>query len=168
MPDAISEKFVGKGKPERSGGRRRIAAVLAGTFVAAFLVGVAPGLAYAGTANSGVGVFGPVYGHTYQNYASVITSGGSANARTYSGPTGSSVPSGYVGSRGRLFTSGGALSCEGSNDYNTQALSSGTYWNGLSCYRYSSGAWYSYGVSLAFNGSGYNSNYTFRSPNQNS
>jgi hypothetical protein len=39
---------------------------------------------------------------------------------------------------------------------------------GYSCDRYTSGTWYSYGVSLGWNGSGYTSFYTYQSPNQNS
>jgi hypothetical protein len=146
---------------------RRSVLMCAAAFLAAFLVGVAPGLAHAGWADSSVGGFGPVNGHSYENYASVYTPSGYAIAYTYTGPSGSSVASGWVGSRGRLFTSGGSLSCEGSNTYSTQTLTSGSYWSGTSCSR-GSGAWYSYGVSLAFNGSGYNSYYTFQSPNQNS
>jgi len=70
--------------------------------------------------------------------------------------------------RGRLFTGSGALSCEGTNEYSSQSLGPGSFWNGTSCTRGGSGTWYSYGVSLTWNGSGYNSTYTFQSPSQNS
>ena len=150
---------------DRPRGRSRIAAVFAAVFVGAFLFGFVPSAANAGSANSGIGTF-TTNGVGYQNYANIYTSPGSARAYTYTGPRSTSVASGWVGSRGRLFTGGGALSCEGANSFSTQTLSAGTYWSGTSCGRGGSGNWYSYGVSLTYNGSGYNTTYTFQSPQQ--
>ncbi len=134
---------------------------------AALLAGVGVGLATpanAGTALSSFGYF-TVAGNQYVNYAAILTSTGHAQASTTTSFSSGSTPTGYAGSRGRLFTSGGSLSCEGANTYNPGPSYSAI---GYSCTRTSSGAWYSYGVSLGFNGSGYNSYYTYQSPNQNS
>lgn len=149
---------------------RRVAMTLFATFVASFFIGLTPGFAHANWGPGEVGYFGPVYGHSYANHADVLTSTKNAKAYTYTGPSGSSVASGWVGSRGRLFigTTGTVMSCQGATTYSTQTMTSGSYWSGISCTRFTTGSWYSYGVSEAFNGSGYNSFYTFRSSNQNS
>jgi hypothetical protein len=147
--------------------RSRIIAAFAAAFVAAFLFGFVPSAANAGTANSATGTF-TTNGVGYQNYASVRTSTGSAIAYTYTGPRSTSVASGWVGSRGRLFTGGGALSCEGANSFSSVTLGAGAYWSGTSCTRGGSGNWYSYGVSSTYTGSGYATTYTFQSPQQSS
>jgi hypothetical protein len=151
--------------PQRA--RTRIAAALAAAFLGAFLFGFVPTAANAGTANSAVGTF-TTSGVGYQNYASVRTSSGSALAYTYTGPRSTSVASGWVGSRGRLFTGGGALYCEGANSFSSVTLGAGSYWSGTSCSAGGSGNWYSYGVSLTYTGSGYATTYTFQSPQQSS
>lgn len=147
--------------------RSRTVAVLITALLASFLVGFGIQAASAGIATSATGYW-TVNGIQYKNNAVIITGTGNANARTYTGPTSVSVSSGWVSSRGRLFTSGGALSCEGSNTYNSGTLAAGATVYGSSCTRLTSGAWYSYGVSQAWNGGGYSPFYTFQSPNQNS
>lgn len=132
-------------------------------FLSFFAVGYGAGSAYAGVAYSSYG-YSTVAGKQYQNRAVIGTSSGNAQATTETKRSSGSTPIGWAGSRGRLFTSGGSLSCEGTNQYN----STGSGALGLSCIRYSVGTWYSYGVSLAWNGSSYQSFYTFLSPNQNS
>jgi hypothetical protein len=146
--------------------RRRVVLTLTAAFLVSFLAAVPIG-ASAGTASSSVGSFSSG-GHSYTNQAVIHTSTGSASAQTLTAPSGYTAPAGWVGSRGRLFASGGTLSCESSNLYSTGSLVSGQYWSQYSCTRTTTGAWYSYGVSLVWNGSGYNSVYTFQSPNQNS
>jgi hypothetical protein len=149
-----------------AGSRFRVAA-LAGTFLAAIVVGAGTAPSIAAVAYSSVGQY-TVGSYTYRNYATVNTNPGIANAITDTAPWGFTAPSGWVGARGRLFTSGGALSCEGTNQYKSGSTPSGTYFGAASCSRLTSGTWYSYGVSLGWNGSGYQSFYTFLSPNQNS
>jgi hypothetical protein len=158
----METRIVGR-QPRKS----RIVVLMGGVFLASFLATAMPAVAQAGVANSGVGTF-TTAGTGYQNYATVATSSNSAYAYTSTGPRSTTVPTGYVGSRGRLFTGGGALSCESTNSYSNQSLSPGGYWGGFSCTRFTSGTWYSYGVSLTYNGSGYDSTYTFQSPSQNS
>lgn len=153
------------GRSARCGRSRR--KVLAAVLLSGVLVGIAAAPATAGTAYGSWGGYS-AGGVSYQNRAYIYTTSGQARAYTQAGPTSTTVASGWVGARGRLFTSGGALSCEGVNDYSTISLTAGATWSGLSCLRSATGAWYSYGVSLGWNGSGYNSVYTFLSPNQNS
>lgn len=122
----------------------------------------------AANAYSAVGSF-TTAGKGYINQAQIYTSSGYARAYTNTGPANVNVPAGWIGGRGRLFKSSGALYCEGSNTYTTGTALGGAMYAALSCgYNGGAGAWYSYGVSLTWNGGGYNSTYTFKSPNQNS
>lgn len=147
--------------------RRRAALVLLTTFVTSFLLGVGTQAAIALTYSSQTGYF-TVAPYDYRNWATIITSSGSARATTSTGPQ-SPVGGGYVGSRGRLMIDGGTtLSCEGTNVYNSTTISYPVMVVGSSCTRTTSGAWYSWGVSRAWNGSGYNSIYTYKSRSQNS
>lgn len=149
--------------PVRGHAGRRAAAMLTAV-LAGFLAGVGAQPAVAGYAESARGYF-TAGGTQFSNYAYISTSAKSATAVTSTQRTGGGTPSGWAGSRGRLFTSGGAMSCEGVNSYNS---GSGTVAFGYSCTRRSGGTWYSYGVSIGWNGSGYSSFYTYRSPSQNS
>jgi hypothetical protein len=133
-------------------------------FVTGLLVGGGVAAANAGTADSAYGYY-TVAGHQYRNQAVVATNPGAAAASTGTGWSAGGTTAGWAGSRGRLFTSGGSLSCEGSNTYNG---TTGTDAVGVSCRKTGSGSWYSYGVSLGWNGSGYTSFYTYQSPNQTS
>jgi hypothetical protein len=133
-------------------------------FAVSMLISGVSTSALAGNAFSSYGYY-TVGSTTYENQAEIATwTGPNATAWTQTQKSGGGTPNGWAGSRGRLFTSGGSLSCEGTNRYN----SGGAYAFGQSCVRSSSGSWYSYGVSLGWNGSGYTSFYTFKSPNQNS
>lgn len=149
--------------------RRRLAALWTASLLASFFVGIGAQAASAVVESSNWGYF-TVAGNAYRNYAVIITSPGNARASTNTGPqSGYTVPGGYVGSRGRLMIDGGTtLSCEGSNTYNSGSISYATMLTGVSCTRYTSGAWYSWGVSLGWNGSGYNSVYTYQTVSQNS
>ena len=142
----------------------KLMAAFVALFAAAFLVSFSPSAASAGTASSNYGNFSTA-GVAYRNQAVVYTGNGISSASTFTGPTTTTAPSGRIGSQGRLFTSGGTLSCAGAVRYSNIAVSPGGFWQGTSCQR-GSGTWYSYGVSYTFNGSGYNATYTLISPNQ--
>jgi len=143
-------------------GRRAVAA-----WSLALLVGLGVGItteaAQATTAQSSTGYY-TVGGHQYANTAYVFTySPPAASAQTYTQWSTPTTSPGYAGSKGRLFTGSGSLSCEGSIQYN-----SGQAAVGSSCTRSTSGTWYSYGVSYGWNGSSYSPFYTYQSPNLNS
>ncbi len=144
-------------------GKRKIVIAIAAAFVASVFVGLG-NAANAGQATSALGYY-TVNGHQYQNQAVIWTQTNYAYATTINGWSSGTATSGWAGARGRLFTSGGTLSCEGANTYNSAGVNNAT---GLSCSRSTSGAWYSYGVALGWNGSGYTSFYTYQSPNQHS
>lgn len=143
---------------------RRWGISVAIVFATGLLLGVGVNAADAGTAYSSDGYY-TVAGHQYVNRAIINTGPSIVVAITNTSWSSGSTPTGWAGARGRLFTSGGSLSCEGSNIYNSSA---GSLAVGYSCNRFTSAAWYGYGVSLAWNGGGYTSFYTFKSPNQNS
>lgn len=134
--------------------------LLATVFLAAFFTSFAPSLAEAGRSDSPYG-YVTVNGVQFRNRAFVETSGTDvwAFAGTSMGHTDGSTPIGHAGARGRLFTAGGVLSCEGTNKYNTTTASVAA----SSCFQQAKGGWYSYGVTYAWNGSSYGAYYTFKS-----
>jgi len=147
--------------------KRRLIVVLASAFLVGSSVGgVATAAVAAGYAFSNNGYY-TVAGRQYVNYAFLdAQTNPYAYAQTRTGPySPSSSPTGYVGSRGRLFIqSTGAMSCEGTTSYSNTSLTYPSNWSNQSCTRYSHGSWYSYGVSYSWNGNGYNPWYTFRTP----
>jgi hypothetical protein len=148
--------------------RRYSPALIVGAFVGAFAVGAGAAPAIAGSVNSAFGYY-TVASVQYRNMANIATGPGAALAGSYATGESTSVPAGRAGARGRLYYDSGTIACEGSNTYNASTLPQGHYVAGFSCTRTTAGlAWYSYGVTLAFNGSGYNSVYTFRTVSQNS
>lgn len=126
-----------------------------------------PAAAFAGNAYSAIG-YATVGGRQYENRAAIYTTTGTARAETQVGTTYVTAQPGWLGARGRLFTSGGALSCESSTVYNSTSYAAGTRFGTQSCVRTYSGTWYSYGVTPLWNNSGYSPYYTLLSPNQNS
>lgn len=149
--------------------RRSVKLVLSAWCVA-LLAGLAVGAsvqaAYAYTVASSDSGYYTVAGHQYRNNAYIFSyapSSHSALAQTYTQWSTPTTAAGYAGSKGRLFTSSGSMSCEGTIIYNTGQAAVGS-----SCTRTTAGAWYSYGVSYGFNGSGYSPFYTFLSPSLNS
>lgn len=145
--------------------RRSLKIAIASAFAVGALIGGGFTSASAFTAQSSYGYFS-AGGNNYQNYASLNTGAGNTYAAATTGTArqGGSTPSGYVGSRGRLFMSSGSLHCEGSTTYNNAALSN-AHWLAQSCAKTSAGTSYSYGVSYGWNGNGYNSTYTSRTTN---
>lgn len=150
--------------------RKRVGQAGVVAVLVAGLVASTEGPAWAGIATSQHGLY-TISGRVFHNYAKIETypsNNSQADASTFTGPENWSAPPGWVGSRGRLFKSTGALSCEGTTQYNSSTLAAKTYVYGFSCFRFQGGTWYSYGVSAGWSGTAYQSFYTFRSPNQNS
>lgn len=94
--------------------------MLAAVFLVAFLTTFAPSLAHAGRSDSAYGYM-TVNGAQFRNRALVETNPTEvwAFAGSSMGHTDGSTPVGHAGARGRLFTAGGVLSCEGTTRYNT-------------------------------------------------
>lgn len=133
----------------------------------ALLTGVLVGAgttAFAGQALSQTGYY-TIAGHQYATIAAINTSPNNAYAVTVNQWSSGGTLAGWAGARARLFTESGSMACESANTYNS---TTGGVANPMSCFRITSGSWYSYGVALGWNGSGYSPFYTFRSPNQNS
>lgn len=133
-------------------------------FVVGALGALAPSAASAAYSFSSEGHY-TAAGWTWTNQALVQTVNSSfvqANTQTYT----STSQTGISGSRGRLFTGyapSGPMSCEGNNVFN----SGNAFASAWSCNRYSSNSWWSWGVSLAWTGSGYQSFYTFKTTSVN-
>jgi len=138
-------------------------------FLSAFGVSASTGVAYAvSTSAYGNPGFFTVGGITFENVAHVTTDASAhwANATTVTQKYGGTTPAGAAGSRGRLFIPNEVLMCEGVNTYGTTSSPSAV---GRSCTKTNTiSEWYSWGVSLGWNGNGYNSYYTYKSPRLNS
>ncbi len=136
--------------------------------VSILLVGIILGVStmvFAGSTISEWGYYGPYSGYSYKNRALLDVDGNGQNAMTSVYYTGSgTVPSGYMGAQARLFKNG-SLYKYSTMQYNSSAdygfVASTGYASG------GSGTYYSYGITAAFNGNGYNNFYTFQSPSQN-
>lgn len=137
------------------------------TILCAFLISVFLGtsatVVYANSVNSNDRNYGPVNGYKYYNNASVINNTNLC-ARTWVMMTegGNQVPTGYMGGKARLYTSGGSLKRESEWIYNDQPIAGyGVYTNNYN----QSGTYYSKGISAAYNGNGYTTYSTYQSPN---
>lgn len=139
------------------------------TAVLAFIVGIlfatSTATVFAATATSSWGYYGPYLGYSYKNQAMV-----SDNVRLYASTTAANqatgnVPTGYMGAKAMLYNSSNQLIDFTSWYYNNgpaNSLSVPTLGSG-----FSSGTYYSKGMTAAYNGNGYNQYYTFQSPNIN-
>lgn len=133
------------------------------TFIIGLFLGIST-MAYAAYADSPWGYYGPHLGYSYRNQASV-SDGPFLNAQTevrvqYD----FFVPTGYMGAQGRLFKGDVALKTS-IMKYNS-GTAGGIIW-GTDNGTFPAGAYYSKGVSAAYNGNGYNNYYTFQSPSIN-
>jgi hypothetical protein len=136
--------------------------------VSIFLVGIILGLSsipvFAGITESPWGYYGPISGYSYKNHALLDVSTNGQNALTSSYKDGSgTVPAGYMGAQARLFKND-ALYKYSSMLYNSSASS--TLVESTGYFKGGSGTYYSYGITAAYNGNGYDTFYTFKSPSQ--
>lgn len=136
--------------------------------ICSFLVGILLSMgalvAYAGVANSNYVSYGPVFGYTYKNQASISTGGTSAAAYTWvQNYDYANVPAGYMGAKARMYNSSNVLVAQSDYLYN----SSSSYGFNQMTMRSASGTYYSKGLTQAWNGSAYNTYNTAQSPNQN-
>ena len=141
--------------------------VIAIAFLSGVALGAGGGIASAyGPVDSSNGSY-TVAGREYINSARIITENGFAQGSSAATQRGGNTPAGYAGARGRLFNGdNNQLYCEGTIAYNTAGQSV----RGNSCTPTGlpNRNWYSYGVTQAYNGSGYQNFFTNRTTNQTS
>ena len=124
-------------------------------------MGVGVTAAYASSAYSAYGYYGPINGKNYRNQAYVSAPSyiqGRTSAESLSGTVGG----GWMGVLPRLYK--GTALCKQTSDY---------IYNGSPAVGFDAptsgdcghGTYHSYGATAAWNGSGYNYVYTFTSPN---
>lgn len=142
----------------------------------AFILGLTPMFvitAFAEGGATGATGYYTVYGKDYANYAFVYAgyynnvAYANAGTRVQCDPITNKVPSGYMGAKARLYISSDKLVASTSFVYNskeTNALNSD--FASLNPAK-ASDAYYSYGITAAYNGDGYTQYYTFKSPAQN-
>ena len=157
-----------KAKADTSVYVRRAAAVLAlaGTFAIAYAGGAA-----AGTASSEIGITAVINGQKFENQAVITVNATTDDATAYAKVRGrSSVPSGHMGARSRLYTKAGTLVAQSAAKYTSSTYSANTWFsvNVGTTNAVNGTAYYSQGTSYHWNGSSYVSYTTFASPTQTS
>jgi len=140
----------------------RVRAGLLGGAGVAVIFGASGAAAYAVTVSySTVGQFN-TGGHVYDNQASIgVGSVNFASTGTWT-DNNQNVPSGWIGSEGRMVKSNGALCATTGMLYMPGA---GSGWNVATNTICGHGYYFSQGKSAGWNGNGYNYYYTFRTPN---
>jgi len=124
----------------------------------------------AGTAKSDEEPY-TVHGYSYKNYSTIsvgVVSGQKfANAQSSAYNTVSTtVPAGYIASKGRLYNSAGSLVSETTYSTNSNAVVS--HASAVASHRPATyDGYYSQGITGAFNGNGYTYYTTYRSPTLN-
>lgn len=146
--------------------QRRLPSLMAAALLTGVLLGGGITSASAvGTADSSTAQFS-VNGITYYDFARVTAnSNGTVYASTWIRGA-STVPAGWAGVNGRLFRSSGAMVGESGFYYNGSSMPAGNQLVNTTGHN-ARGTFYSYGVARGWNGSSYNSYYTFQSPYQN-
>lgn len=148
------------------GMRTRFAAGMAAAlgFLMGFVVTAA-----AGQATSDYGYY-TVNTVDYRTQAAINTSTSSHLAYTVIlvSPRNKAAPSGWIGASPRLYRGNGNLVCTADYKYNPSSVAQNAVFNPSGCSRYESGTWYSRGATRGWNGSSYQSFWTFFSPHQNS
>lgn len=140
----------------------KLAKIAIPTFIMGLVLGSA-GVAWATTATSPYGYYGPIFGYQYYNQANVTTTSTGANATTWVGSyQDAAIPVGYMGEIARLYNSNGVLETYSSWTYNASAVYAMAVTSPNDSFHQS---YYSYGITAAYNGNGYDYYYTFKSPN---
>ncbi len=122
--------------------------------------------AFAGTAASSYGYTGTVYGYSYYDYAEIVTGGSQGLGDTGMGNTsGNDAPTGYMGVQAFLTAASNNATCTNTGWSYTSAPTVATNipTNTVTC---PAGNYYSQGFARAYNGNGYNTYTTPRTPNQ--
>lgn len=129
-------------------------------FMISILLGTSVTVVYAAYASSNNRYYGPINGYEYYNCA-IVYDDASATTWVLLDQTGQ-VPTGYMGARARLYTSDGTLREDSGWTYSDEPLAG---WYVDTDTQIWSGTYYSQGYSAAYNGNGYNTYSTYRSPN---
>lgn len=126
--------------------------------------------AYAGSAYSTVGITAVISGQKFENRAEVWTEISTNYVCAYSQVRGrSTVPTGYMGAKARLFnSSSGTLLSQSTIRYSGNTTPANTWFEVSTCnYSQPSGrSFYSKGMTYHYTGSSYVTYYTYQSPNQ--
>ncbi|MCR4430337.1 MAG: hypothetical protein NUV45_04870 [Tepidanaerobacteraceae bacterium] len=102
-----------------------------------------------------------VYGYTYKYRADAYTDGTYVAGGTTVSCNGGNVPTGYMGIKARLYNSDGDLKVSSRWVYNDEELAGFNVWTDEYT---TSGDYYSWGQVKLYNGDGYNTYTTYKSP----
>jgi hypothetical protein len=135
------------------------------TFIISTLFAASATVAFAALASSDWRNYGPHQGYYYMNQAQVYTDSGVMAWTKVAEEDWDSVPAGYMAAWAGLYNSSGQIKASSGNwIYNSSSTPSLSV---SSTRYYSSGAYYSKGMTAAYNGSGYNTYDTYMSPSLN-
>lgn len=140
--------------------------LIVSTFVAGALIGSLMGTVFAASATSSSKSIGPVYGYSYTNYATISDDYAVISASTNISKVGAgTVPTAYMGTLARAYKDG-AICVQTSMTYNSSAVSGkgSIVLGNPDC---GAGIYHSQGRTEVYNGSGYDTYYTFLTPNIN-
>ncbi|PKM80684.1 MAG: hypothetical protein CVU88_04430 [Firmicutes bacterium HGW-Firmicutes-13] len=137
-------------------------------FIIGILIGFSASIAFASTATSPWGYYGPHMGYNYRNHSQIETGtspfGNLLNsyAKVEANPL-QAMPTGYMGTQGRIYDTSGVLisfSDWGYNNEGNVSIASYTHANNSP-----QGYYYGRGQTRAYNGNGYTTYWTFSTPN---
>ncbi|MHB9094618.1 MAG: hypothetical protein ACYC21_08080 [Eubacteriales bacterium] len=133
-------------------------------FMVGILMSISAVIAYAATAESPWGYYGPYLNYSYQNKASIVTGSSSVSAYTdVQNQAFANVPTGYMGAKAMMYNSSNSLVAQSDYRYNTQPLYSMSQSTSITTH----GTYYSKGLTQAYDGNGYVTYTTFASPSLN-
>lgn len=135
--------------------RKSVAGLVLGS-----VLGSGAAAAHAAFYSSSVGQFTGA-GRTYNTQAVLNTDSSPDLASTFVSVQGGPAPAGWLGSQARTFLENGAFCGEGSFYYSSSATSTTSSNLGMGC---GAQRYFSWGVTKGWNGNGYNTVYTFRTP----
>jgi hypothetical protein len=119
-------------------------------------------IAFAGSGTTDMKCF-TVSGIEYGIWSSIYTTPSTAMARTCNMSYSGKVPQGYAGAQARLYNSSGTLIKDTGMSWNKSEANG--YQADTPYMSVATGYYYSYGITQQYNGSGYNTNYAYLTPN---
>lgn len=136
--------------------------VLIGSFIVGVLISTSFMVAIASQTYSPYKPYGPILGYSYKNQSMVSNTPRLYGATTVCNQASGNVPSGYMAAKAYLYNNQGVAV-----DQTDWYFNDGPAWSIGPCTihsGFSPGAYCSRGVSAAYNGNGYTSEYTYWSP----
>lgn len=143
--------------------------IVISVFLLGILLGISSNVVVAATAESPYGYIGPILGYSYRNKATIFDSyyeyeHGRIETLLETNPSTQYVPTGYMGAQARLFNTSDSLVLSSKMNY-TISSTFAVSWGLNITTPLTPGYYYSMGATDVYNGDGYSSYRTFKTPN---